>query len=92
MGFLLLGGPDESLESAERSLSFADALNLEAVKITLGIRIYPGTQLARKAAAEGVIDPADPLLRPTFYLRPELSAPLREMVDRWMADRPNWMF
>lgn len=92
MGFLLLGGPDESLESAERSLAFADSLNLEAVKITLGIRVYPGTQLARRAAAEGMIDPADPLLRPTFYLRPELSAPLREMVGRWMADRPNWMF
>ena len=49
MGFLLLGGPGETLETVEQSLHFADALQLEAMKITTGIRIYPYTALARIA-------------------------------------------
>ncbi|NIR14403.1 MAG: radical SAM protein, partial [Desulfobacterales bacterium] len=49
MGFLLLGGPGESKESAEESLQFADSLDLEVVKVTTGIRIYPNTALERIA-------------------------------------------
>jgi radical SAM superfamily enzyme YgiQ (UPF0313 family) len=43
VGFLLLGGPDGTRESAEESLAFADSLDLDLVKITLGMRIYPGS-------------------------------------------------
>lgn len=68
MGFLLLGGPGETPESVERSLSFARELKLEGLKITVGLRIYPGTALARTALAEGVISSEDELLLPRFYL------------------------
>ena len=40
-GFLLLGGPGETRESVEESLQFADSLNLDALKVTAGLRIYP---------------------------------------------------
>jgi len=38
MGFLLLGGPGETKASFEESLSFGDSLNLDSLKLTLGIR------------------------------------------------------
>ena len=41
MGFLMLGGPGETKESVLASLAFADSLELDALKITVGIRIYP---------------------------------------------------
>lgn len=90
-GFLLLGGPGESLKTAEESLRFADSLGLEALKITVGIRIYPGTGLARRAVEEGLVSPGDDLLRPRFYMVPGLERPLRAMVSEWTSSRPAWI-
>lgn len=90
MGFLLLGGPGETLESARRSLEFAEALNLEAVKVTVGLRIYPHTGLARTALREGLIRPDTDLLPPRFYLAPGLEGGLRAMARAWVAERPHW--
>jgi radical SAM superfamily enzyme YgiQ (UPF0313 family) len=72
-GFLLLGAPGETRDSVEESLAFADGLHLDALKVTVGLRIYPQTPLARVAVAEGLISPADDLLFPRFYLTPTLS-------------------
>jgi radical SAM superfamily enzyme YgiQ (UPF0313 family) len=90
MGFLLLGGPGETRETVEESLEYADSLELEAVKVTAGIRIYPYTALAATAAAEGVVSPRDDLLRPTFYMAKGLEGWLEEKVSEWLKKRPNW--
>jgi radical SAM superfamily enzyme YgiQ (UPF0313 family) len=91
MGFLLLGGPGETLETVMQSLHFADALQLEAMKITTGIRIYPYTTLARIAAREGVIASEDELIFPRFYMAENLKDRLMETVSNWMKDRLNWL-
>ena len=75
MGFLLLGGPGETQGSVEESLTFADSLHLDQLKITVGIRIYPDTPLAQTAIQEGVLAPEDDLLFPRFYLTPGLEFP-----------------
>lgn len=72
-GFLLLGGPGETRESVEESLAFARSLHLDDLRITVGMRIYPGTPLAKRAVAEGVIASEDDLLHPRFYLAPGLE-------------------
>jgi len=91
MGFLMLGGPGETRETALESLAFADSLRLEAMKVTVGIRIYPYTALAQTAVADGLISADDDLLSPRFYMVPGLEDWLRETVAEWMAERPNWM-
>ena len=48
-GFLLLGGPDETRATVRQSLDFADELQLDFLKLAVGLRIYPGTPLARRA-------------------------------------------
>jgi radical SAM superfamily enzyme YgiQ (UPF0313 family) len=88
MGFLLLGGPGETKDSVEESLSFADSLGLESLKITTGLRIYPQTPLAGTALAEGVIRAGDDLLLPRFYLQPQLGDWLPERVAAYRASRP----
>jgi radical SAM superfamily enzyme YgiQ (UPF0313 family) len=90
MGFLLLGGPGEEKETVLESLSFAEALNLESMKITMGIRIYPFTLLAQTAQREGVLTPAKNLLFPTFYLAQGLEPWLQETMAQWMKCHPNW--
>jgi len=74
-----------------QSLDFADSLNLDTLKITTGIRIYPHTALAKTAIDEGVILPGDNLLFPKFYLVKNLKDWLRETVKAEIAHRPHWM-
>jgi radical SAM superfamily enzyme YgiQ (UPF0313 family) len=92
MGFLLLGGPGETRESVRESLEFADSLNLDSLKITIGIRIYPQTALAQTAIDEGLILPGDDLLFPRFYVVPGLKDWLYDTVCRQIAKRQNWTF
>ncbi|WP_338084563.1 B12-binding domain-containing radical SAM protein [Desulfoprunum benzoelyticum] len=89
MGFLLLGGPGETRESVEESLAFADSLELEALKVTVGIRIYPGTQLEGIARDQGVITSTSNLLFPHFYLAPALEEWLPERLKEWGKSRPS---
>jgi radical SAM superfamily enzyme YgiQ (UPF0313 family) len=90
MGFLLLGGPKETRETVLESLRFADSLNLEAMKVTVGIRIYPFTRLADEARTDGMIDSVDDLLHPRFYIRQGLEPWLRQTVAEWTANRSTW--
>jgi radical SAM superfamily enzyme YgiQ (UPF0313 family) len=78
-GFLLLGAPGETRETVEESLAFADSLHLDGLKVTVGLRIYPGTVLHSIAAAEGVVTADDDLLFPHFYL----AAGVRD----WLLER-----
>lgn len=91
MGFLLLGGPTENKASVEESLAFADSLPLDNLKITVGIRIYPDTILAKTAIDEELITPDDDLLYPRFYLAKGLDDWLMKTVRSWMETRPHWM-
>ena len=91
MGFLLLGGPGETQETVLQSLSFADSLPLNELKITSGIRIYPGTTLQKTAISDAVILPDDNLLFPKFYMVKGLEEWLHKTVTAWAADRPHWI-
>ena len=91
----LVGGPGETRETLEETLRFA-AWRLgrgDAVYLTVGLRIYPGTTLHRVAREEGVVAPGDPLLVPRFYFSRALDfewtvAHLRAFA----AAHPRFMF
>jgi radical SAM superfamily enzyme YgiQ (UPF0313 family) len=87
-GFLLMGGPAETRETVEESLSFADSLELDSLKITVGIRIYPGTELAATAIGDGITGVDDDLLQPAFYMAPALKDWLPERVAVYKTARP----
>lgn len=90
-GFLLLGGPGESGETIEESLRFAESLQLDAFKITVGLRIYPATALAAAALARGLIARDDDLLQPKFYLEPRLEDWLPERIADYRKAHPSVM-
>jgi len=91
MGFLMFGGPGETRESVLESLAFADSLPLNTLKISQGIRIYPHTALTEIAVKEGLITADDHLLKPTFYMVPDIQDWLKETVKNWTAKRQNWV-
>ena len=90
-GFLLLGGPGETRDTVLRSVAFADSLNLNLLKFTPGIRIYPDTALARMAVQEGMAAPEDDFLTPCFYMARGLEDWLPEQVQSLVASRPDWI-
>lgn len=90
MGFQLLGGPGETRGSVMESFNLVDSLPLDLVKLSIGVRIYPNTALARIAIDEGVIAPDDDLLQPRFYIQKGLEEWLRKTARSWMEDRPHW--
>ena len=91
----LVGGPGETADTLAETLEFASwrLRRGDAVYVTVGLRIYPGTTLHRIAEAEDVVAKGDSLLDPAFYFSPELSrdeavATLR----RFAAGYPRFMF
>lgn len=91
----LVGGPGETPETLDETLRFADwrLSRGDAVYLTVGVRIYPGTTLQRIAADEGVIEGGDPLLAPAFYFSPALDrdAAVARLRDFARA-HPRFMF
>jgi len=92
MGFLLLGAPGETRDSVLESFEFLDMLNPERVRLTVGVRIYPKTPLARYAERQGVVTPGDDLLRPTFFLEPGLRDWLPETAEAWASERSHCIY
>jgi radical SAM superfamily enzyme YgiQ (UPF0313 family) len=91
MGFLLLGGPGETRATVEESLVFADSLNLDSLKISAGVRIYPGTPLAKQAIEKGMVASPRELLFPRFYLEEGLGDWLRDNLKQWASIRSHWI-
>jgi anaerobic magnesium-protoporphyrin IX monomethyl ester cyclase len=91
----LVGGPGETADTVEETLAFA-AWRLrrgDAVYLTVGLRIYPGTTLHRIAIAEGVVPEASTLLDPTFYFSSAIQFDSTvKRLKKFAADHPRFMF
>ena len=91
----LVGGPGETRDTLAETLRFAAwrMARGDAVYLTVGVRIYPGTQLQRTAIDEGLIPADDPLLLPSFYFSSALDMDeCLATLRRFAATRPRFMF
>lgn len=72
----MLGGPGETEATVAQTISFARRMlrKGDAAFFTVGIRIYPGTELEKIARREGVLScSVQEMLRPVFYFSPDLD-------------------
>jgi radical SAM superfamily enzyme YgiQ (UPF0313 family) len=90
--FLLMGGPGETQETVQESVTFLEQYHPLLVNLTVGIRIYPGTPLHRLSLTEGVISPSDNLLWPHFYLSPDVADWIWDYLKEVRGRHPNWIF
>ncbi len=91
----LVGGPGETEETLRETLSFAAARlqRGDAVYLTVGLRIYPGTTLHRIAIEEGTVGREDSLLTPHFYFSRGLALDATVTALRSFARaHPRFMF
>ncbi len=90
--FLIAGGPGETQATLERGFENSRRLKEAVILVVAGMRIYPGTDLFRKAVADGVISPDADLLRPTYYLAPGLTETgVFSTLRGFSAQSPNWI-
>lgn len=83
--FFLLGGPGETEETAGETIAFAEKhlgwKGFMTIFMT-GLRILPGTELARHAIEEGYMPADRDLVEPTFYFS-------RNVRESWVLQRIN---
>ncbi|HKI70092.1 MAG TPA: radical SAM protein, partial [Verrucomicrobiae bacterium] len=83
--FFLLGGPGETRETVEETVSFVEThLNSKQfLNILLtGMRLLPGTLLTERAVADKYISADHDLSAPVFYFSPEVD-------EQWVINRVN---
>ena len=95
---LLLGGPGETAETVSQTVDFIKQIGPDCAGAALGIRVYPGTQMAKMLANESPAEtnpnihrrysgPVD-LFQPTFYISQALgSQPARLVKDLIAGDK-----
>lgn len=90
--YFLLGGPGESAETLETTLTSMEKLKKTVLFLFCGMRIYPHTALYDHALSEGQIDAAQDLLTPVYYQSPAISSDeiIRRVTDKG-SDRMNWV-
>ncbi len=92
---LLLGGPGETKETVAETIDFIKQIGPDGAGAPLGIRIYPGTEMARLVEGAGPLEknpnlrrkyngPVD-FFKPTFYISSALGDKPAELVRDMVA-------
>ncbi len=92
---LLFGGPGETPETVSQTIEFIKQIAPDCAGAPLGIRVYPGTQMANIMANEGPPEtnpnihrkysgPVD-LFQPTFYISQELGSQPARLIKELIA-------
>ena len=56
----------------------------------IGVSVLPGTAVAARALEEGLIADEAELIRPTFYLAPEVREWIVDYLKAETLDNPRW--
>jgi radical SAM superfamily enzyme YgiQ (UPF0313 family) len=93
---LLLGGPGETAETVKETIDFIKSINPDCAGASLGIKIYPGTEMEKTVLAEGEpeknpsikrkYDGGVDFLFPTFYVSHLLGERPAELVRNLIGD------
>ena len=73
--FFIFGGPGENEKTIKETFEFIDTWinKYDMAHMTIGLRIYPNTELYNIAIKEKVIAPEESLIAPRFYISQELG-------------------
>jgi radical SAM superfamily enzyme YgiQ (UPF0313 family) len=82
---LLLGSPGETRESLVRTIEMAKQAGPDRVGVSIGVRLYPGTELAAR------VKPTDSP-EPPFFLEPEIAPFVFPLLDTLIGDDQRFLF
>lgn len=84
------GEPGETRESVDEKLDFLRGIKPSMANLRVGVSIMPGTTEARLAVEEGLVEDESELIRPTFYLAPDVKDWVVDYLKDAAADQPRW--
>ena len=92
---LLLGSPGETGESIEQTVELVKEADPDRIGVSLGVRVYPGTELAGQVLAEeniaGLVGGRDSL-DPLFFLEPRIAPFVFEWLNTLIGDDGRFLF
>jgi radical SAM superfamily enzyme YgiQ (UPF0313 family) len=86
--YIIVGGPGENNQSLLETLTNLEALDPTWAYIMPGLRVYPGTDLAKIVQAN-VNEAA--LIEPYFYFSPEIEDPDMSLLFSRVETHSNWI-
>lgn len=78
------GEPDETRQTVAAKLDFLRSVKPSLANLRIGVSILPGTAVAARALAEGLIADEAELVKPTFYIAPAVR---HWIVDTLLAEK-----
>ena len=92
---LLLGSPGETKESIVRTIELMRRAGPDRVGVSLGVRVYSGTELADlvmpEELREGLVG-GDDRLEPLFFIEPRIAPFAFELLDELIGDDRRFFF
>jgi tryptophan 2-C-methyltransferase len=92
---LLLGAPGETEASVRQTVELVKQVEPDCAGVSLGVRVYPGVELARQTASGehtgglvGGEGPFDPL----FYLEPKIASSVFGWLDKLIGNDRRFFF
>jgi hypothetical protein len=84
------GEPGDTRETVERKLAFLNEISPAVASLRVGVRVLPGSAVAEAAVREGLISSESELIRPTFYVAPEVKDWIVDRLREAVAVNPRW--
>ena len=78
------GEPDETRQTVDAKLDFLRRVKPSLANLRVGVSVLPGTAVAARALAEGLIAHEADLVKPTFYIAPAVRD---WIVDALLAEK-----
>jgi hypothetical protein len=92
---LLLGSPGETRESIEQTIMVVRQAEPDLAGVALGVRVYPGTELARRIASgelAGGLNSGNSIFDPVYFLEPQIAPFVFEWLDAFIGDDSRFLF
>lgn len=88
--FMIIGGYGETEATIDESFENSKRIENTVFFPFVGMRIYPGTELFRRALAEGYLSPDENMLEPVYYIAPDIR--YDTLKERAEASGRRWVF
>jgi radical SAM superfamily enzyme YgiQ (UPF0313 family) len=92
---LLLGAPGESRKSIEETVTLVKQAEPARAGVSLGVRVYPGTELAAQVASEkyaGGLTGGKVPFEPLFFLEPQIAPFVFDWLNTLIGDDKRFLF
>ncbi len=86
----VFGEPGDTAETVEQKLEFLRQITPAIANLRVGQRLRPGSPLVPQALSEGLISDEADLVRPVFYISPEIKEWIVDRLTGEAAEQPRW--